>query len=149
VPAPLGAGSLLLSWHLGFSGGYPQLPIPHCHTPLFNFLTFCFLFVYLFLFFLFFIFFRNRVCLCSPGCPGTQSVDQAGLELRNPPTFASQVLGLKMCVTTARLPDPLYITPIFSHTRSCTPFSSPLLFPPKSLLLPTSYVYFVPPSKKD
>jgi hypothetical protein len=33
--------------------------------------------------------------LCSPGCPGTHSVDQAGLELRNPPASASQVLGLK------------------------------------------------------
>jgi hypothetical protein len=29
---------------------------------------------------LFFIF-RDRVSLCSPGCPGTHSVDQAGLEL--------------------------------------------------------------------
>jgi hypothetical protein len=37
-----------------------------------------------------------------PGCPGTHSVDQAGLELRNPPTSASQVLGLKARVTTAQ-----------------------------------------------
>ncbi|GAB1296923.1 Acyl-Coenzyme A-binding domain-containing 4 [Apodemus speciosus] len=35
------------------------------------------------------------VSLCSPGCPGTHSVDQAGLELRNPPASASRVLGLK------------------------------------------------------
>jgi hypothetical protein len=48
-------------------------------------------------------FFRNRVSLCSPGCPGTHFVDQAGLELRNPPASASQVLGLKMCAATARL----------------------------------------------
>ena len=27
--------------------------------------------------------------LCSPGCPGTHSVDQAGLKLRNPPASAS------------------------------------------------------------
>jgi hypothetical protein len=47
------------------------------------------------LFFFFFGFFRDRVSLCSPGCPGTHSVDQAGLELRNPPASASQVLGLK------------------------------------------------------
>jgi hypothetical protein len=47
--------------------------------------------------------FRDRVSLCSPGCPGTQSVDQAGLELRNPPASASQVLGLKACATTAQL----------------------------------------------
>ena len=45
----------------------------------------------------FFFFFRDRVSLCSPGCPGTHSVDQAGLELGNPPASASQVLGLKVC----------------------------------------------------
>jgi hypothetical protein len=60
-----------------------------------------------FFFFLFFFvclfFFRDRVSLYSPGCPGTHSVDQAGLELRNPPASASQVLGLKVCATTARL----------------------------------------------
>jgi hypothetical protein len=49
----------------------------------------------------FFFFFRDRVSLCSPGCPGTHSVDQAGLELRNPP--ASRVLGSKACATTAQL----------------------------------------------
>jgi hypothetical protein len=38
--------------------------------------------------------------LCSPGCPGTHSVDQAGLELRNLPASASRVLGLKACATT-------------------------------------------------
>jgi hypothetical protein len=42
----------------------------------------------------------DRVSLCSPGCPGTHSVDQAGLELRNSPASASQVLGLKVCATT-------------------------------------------------
>jgi hypothetical protein len=31
--------------------------------------------------FLFVLFFQDRVSLCSPGCPGTPSVDQAGLEL--------------------------------------------------------------------
>ncbi|GAB1296543.1 Polycomb protein Suz12 [Apodemus speciosus] len=31
---------------------------------------------------------------CSPGCPGTHSVDQAGLELRNPPASASQSAGI-------------------------------------------------------
>ena len=46
-----------------------------------------------------FLFFQDRVSLCSPGCPGTHSVDQAGLELRNSPASASQVLGLKACTT--------------------------------------------------
>jgi hypothetical protein len=59
---------------------------------------------YYFLYFIFyFVFFRDRVSLCSPGCPGTHSVDQAGLKLRNLPASASQVLGLKVCATTARL----------------------------------------------
>ena len=38
-----------------------------------------------------------------PGCPGTHSVDQAGLQLRNLPASASQVLGLQACATTAWL----------------------------------------------
>jgi hypothetical protein len=48
---------------------------------------------------IFFLVFRDGVSLCSPGCPGTHSVDQAGLELRNPPASASQVLGLKAYAT--------------------------------------------------
>jgi hypothetical protein len=32
-----------------------------------------------------FLFFQDRVSLCSPGCPGTHSVDQAGLKLTNSP----------------------------------------------------------------
>jgi hypothetical protein len=52
--------------------------------------------------FFFFLVFRGRVSLCSSGCPGTHSVDQAGLELRNLPASASQVLGLKAYTTAAR-----------------------------------------------
>ena len=51
-------------------------------------------------FFFFFLVFQDRVSLCSPDCPGTHFIDQAGLELRNPPASASQVLGLKACATT-------------------------------------------------
>jgi hypothetical protein len=51
----------------------------------------------------FFLVFRDRVSLCSPGCPGTHSVDQAGLELKNPPASAFQVLGLKACAITPGL----------------------------------------------
>jgi hypothetical protein len=40
---------------------------------------------------------RDRVSLYSSGCSGTHFVDQAGLELRNLPASASQVLGLKVC----------------------------------------------------
>jgi hypothetical protein len=51
-------------------------------------------------FFFFFWFFQDRVSLYGPGCPGAHFVDQAGLELRNLPVSASQVLGLKACATT-------------------------------------------------
>jgi hypothetical protein len=63
-------------------------------------LLFGFFFV---LFWFGFLLFRDRVSLYSPDCPGTHFVDQAGLELRNPPASASQVLGLKACTTTAWL----------------------------------------------
>jgi hypothetical protein len=58
-------------------------------------LVFVCLFVCLFVCFWFF----DTGFFCSPGCPGTHSVDQAGLELRSPPASASRVLGLKACAT--------------------------------------------------
>jgi hypothetical protein len=57
-----------------------------------------------------FVCFRDRVSLCSPGSPGTHSVDQAGLKLRNTPASASQVLGLKACASTARLRETFQFT---------------------------------------
>jgi hypothetical protein len=64
----------------------------------------CCLFVCLWYFGLvWFLVFQDRVSLYSPGCPGTHFVDQAGLELRNPPASASRVLGLKGCTTTSGL----------------------------------------------
>jgi hypothetical protein len=63
-----------------------------------------FSFPFLSSFFLFFsvclFLFRDRVSLCSSGCPGTHFVDQAGLKLRNPPAPTSRALGLKACATT-------------------------------------------------
>jgi hypothetical protein len=50
--------------------------------------------------FFFFLVFRDTVSLYSSGCPGTHFVDQAGLELRNPPASASRMLGLKACTST-------------------------------------------------
>ncbi|GAB1289121.1 Heterochromatin protein 1-binding protein 3 [Apodemus speciosus] len=38
----------------------------------------------------------NYQILCSLCCPGTHSINQAVLELRDPPLFASQILGLKV-----------------------------------------------------
>jgi hypothetical protein len=58
-----------------------------------------YLFIYLFIY----LVFRDRVSLYSPDCPGTHFVDQASLELRNPPASASRVLGLKACATTPGL----------------------------------------------
>lgn len=36
---------------------------------------------------------------CSPGCPGSCSVDQASLAFRAAPAFASLALGLILCTT--------------------------------------------------
>jgi hypothetical protein len=56
-------------------------------------------------FFFFFFFFIETGFLCvALAVPRTHSVDQAGLELRNPPASASQVLGLQACINTARPP---------------------------------------------
>jgi hypothetical protein len=46
-------------------------------------LFFYFLFCFVLFCFVLFCFVWARVSLCSPGCPGTQSVDQTGLELSN------------------------------------------------------------------
>ena len=46
---------------------------------------------------------QDRVSLCSPGCPGTHSIDQAGLEFRELPVSASLMVGLKECVATNHL----------------------------------------------
>jgi hypothetical protein len=75
-----------------------------------NFLFIYYLFIYLFLFF------RDRVSLRSSDCPGTHFVDQAGLELRNPPASASQVLGLKACTTTPG--DKIFKSIFQSHGKS-------------------------------
>jgi hypothetical protein len=58
---------------------------------------------YIFVSLFFFFGFSRQFSLYSPGCPGTHFVDQAGLELRNLPASASQVLGLKECATTPGL----------------------------------------------
>jgi hypothetical protein len=87
-----------------------------------------------FFFFLFSFFFpggrgvlRDRVSLCSPGCPGTHSVDQAGLELRDPPSSASGVLELKVCATTPGLSLPFQsFLKLFKGKSHPFPFSGTL-----------------------
>jgi hypothetical protein len=64
--------------------------------------------------------------LCSPGYPGTHFVDQAGLELRNPPASASQVLGLKVCATTALRYPVLKGAPSYKHGNMCVSNQTPM-----------------------
>jgi hypothetical protein len=111
---------LVHTYHLCFYGPSAPLCNPwalgalcfvfHSELSIYKFLTFC-----TFFFFPFF-FFWDRVSLCSPDCPGTHSVDQAGLDLRNLPASASRVLGLKASATNARLilPDVGYHLTIIS-----------------------------------
>jgi len=61
---------------------------------------------------------RDRVSLYSPGCPGTHSVDQAGLKLRNPPASASRVLGLKACAIIPRCSKHSYLLSYFPISLS-------------------------------
>jgi hypothetical protein len=102
------------------------------------FVLFCFV-LFLFCFFLF----RDRVSLYIPGCPGTHFVDQAGLELRNLPASASQVLGLKTCATTARqllffFPLQIFIRYFLHLHFKCYPKSP--LYSPHALLLSLSCI---------
>ena len=55
------------------------------------------------------MFFETGFLCVALADPGTHVVDQAGLELRNLPASASQVLGLKACATTPGLIPPLLI----------------------------------------
>jgi hypothetical protein len=70
---------------------FPFLSFPFLSFP---FLSFPFLF--------FFWFFETGFLSIALADPGTHSVDQAGLQLGNPPASASRVLGLKACATTPR-----------------------------------------------
>ena len=56
------------------------------------------IFSFLFFSFLFFSGFQDSVSLYDPGYPGTGSVDQASLKLRDLPASAFQMAGIKgMC----------------------------------------------------
>ena len=68
------------------------------------------------LLFLFCFVFWDRVSLYSPGCPGTLSVDQAGLELRYTLASASWVLGLKVWVT---IPQSFLLLSYIIHLFDC------------------------------
>jgi hypothetical protein len=88
-------------WALGsYSHALPTSPLVHRAEFFWGFVWLVFWGVFCFVGLVWFWFFRDRVSLYSPSCPGTHFVDQAGLELRNPPASASRVLGLKACATT-------------------------------------------------
>jgi hypothetical protein len=55
----------------------------NCYWSEWDFMLFSFCFV--FSFFFFFFFFKDRISLCSFGCPGTHPVDQTGLKFRELP----------------------------------------------------------------
>jgi hypothetical protein len=79
----------------------------HGHVIVITFIFFITFTLVDFLFVCLFVF-RDRVSLYSPGCPETHSVDQVGLELRNPPASASRVLGLKACATMPGSKEPFF-----------------------------------------
>jgi hypothetical protein len=89
------------SFHEGIFLLPTQMPETVCFLSLFNF-------------FLFSVF-QDRVLLCSSACPGNHSVDQAGLELKDPAASAHRVLRLKACATLPSYNDFL--------PHQCTPVS--------------------------
>lgn len=66
---------------------------------------------------------RDRVSLHSPAYPGTHSLDYAGLDLRDLPACASQVLGLKVFSTP---PGPLFPPLIAYVLKMCVSAWMPL-----------------------
>ena len=80
-----------------------QVPVSSQETENIKLLKSSAFFIFYFICLFVCLFVWDWVSLCSPGCPGTHSVDQADLELRNLPTSASQVLGLQAWATTAQL----------------------------------------------
>ena len=58
----------------------------------------------MFFFLLFFTLYisQDKVSLCSPGYPGTRSIEQASLKLRDLPASASPVPEIKACAIVPR-----------------------------------------------
>jgi hypothetical protein len=75
-----------------------EMPYRHISAPIFC----CCCFLFCFVLFCFVLFFRDRVSLCSSGCPGTHFVDLADLELRKPPASTSNLEAF----SRLRLPFP-------------------------------------------
>jgi hypothetical protein len=58
---------------------------------------------------------QARFTLCRSSCSRTHSVDQVGLELRDPPALTSQVLGLKAGTTTSWFKSKNSVRRIYVH----------------------------------
>jgi hypothetical protein len=67
--------------------------------------------LWFFFLFLAFGFLETGFLLCVALAVLELTLNQAGLELRNPTASASQVLGLKVCATTARHRWLIFISP--------------------------------------
>jgi hypothetical protein len=63
-------------------------------------------------FFFSFWFFKTEFLCVALAVLELTLVDQTGLELRDPPVSASQVLGLKACATIAQLGPLFYSSPL-------------------------------------
>jgi hypothetical protein len=92
----------------------------------FSFLLFSFFFCCLFFLFFVFIFCFSRQGFSVQSWLFWNSVDQASLELRNPPASASQVLGLQACTTPAQ-PSEFHYIIFFIYISNVIPFPC---FPP-------------------
>jgi hypothetical protein len=66
-----------------------------------------------------FVLFFKTGFLCSPGCPGTHSVDQAGLELRNPPASAPQMLKPRSCLVRVTSLALIWLYKLFIYVLGC------------------------------
>jgi hypothetical protein len=84
-----------------------------------------------------FLVFLDRFSLCISDCPGTHSVDQAGLELRNPPASASRVLGLKACATT---PGGIFLS---TYKTSALCMQDSLSLPPTTNSSPAPFTFIL------
>ena len=88
--------------------------------------------------------FRDKVSVYSPGSPGTPSVDQAGLKLRDLPASASLVLGSKIHATTA-LPTNYES---YCGTESTSHIPSAAHLPACPLLLPSGSTHSTSAAKE-
>lgn len=95
-----------------------------------NFVVFCCCFCFVFGWFWFFCFQDKTWFLCGPGYPGTHSVDQGGIKVRDFPASTSGMLGLKVCARMPHLAQGSHHCPLssISNQEKChrTPTATPV-----------------------